>query len=277
MHYVYKYTFESEIIYIGKTDRPLSKRLNEHGKRFDNIPEYAWDEINRSSISYITLVNSTMADVVESELIRRYKPKYNVAKISEWSGINFPEPEWKPFRTKKQEEDLQDTIQRLAHELEATRGRATKLKMENEALKDKMLMEYVPRKWYEDRISKESECIKNILRGFKCKHESNSGKSYSEILNEYKSGINPIDYISVCYDQHGEVICTKKIYTSGEILYYEFEQINTGKSQGAIYYSPNDKKIKNWQEFRQWINRGSNLYYNLDRYNKLGIMTMEEI
>lgn len=39
-----------------------------------------------------------MSDVVESELIRRYKPRYNKAKQSEWSGFDFPELKWIPFR-----------------------------------------------------------------------------------------------------------------------------------------------------------------------------------
>lgn len=279
MHYVYKYTFESEIIYIGKTDRPLSKRLNEHGRPFDNIPEYAWDEIRNSNISYITAVNSTMADVIESELIRRYKPKYNVAKMSEWSGINFVEPEWKPFRTKEQEEDLQDTINRLTRELETARNRKESLEKEIKLLekeikllKDKMLVEYVPRKWFDSVISDRNriyhEAIKKVHERFECKQEIQSGKTFKEILSEYKNGTLPIAYISICYNQYGEVICTKKIYTSQSILCYEFEQVNTGKSQGSIYDSPDDKTMNNWQKLRQWINRGSNIYYNLDSYEE---------
>ena len=39
-----------------------------------------------------------MADVVESELIRRYKPKYNKSKTSEWGGLLFVEPKWIPYK-----------------------------------------------------------------------------------------------------------------------------------------------------------------------------------
>ena len=93
--YVYKYVLNDEIIYIGKNDTDLYSRLNQHGKPGDNIEEYGWDEINQSTIYYIELANSTMSDVVESELIRRYKPKYNKAKNSEWDGLSFIEPKWK--------------------------------------------------------------------------------------------------------------------------------------------------------------------------------------
>ena len=76
-HFVYKYVYKSEVIYIGKNDTNLIDRIRQHGKFGDNIPEEGWDEINSSDIYYIELANSIMSDVVESELIRRYKPKYN--------------------------------------------------------------------------------------------------------------------------------------------------------------------------------------------------------
>ena len=94
MHYVYKYVYNGEIIYIGKADHGLEKRLYQHGRKGDNIPEKAWDEINASEIFYIKLPNKTMTDVVESELIRRYQPKYCISKKSDWCGIPFMEPEW---------------------------------------------------------------------------------------------------------------------------------------------------------------------------------------
>ena len=106
-HYVYKYVYNEEIIYIGKNDTDLYSRLRQHGKYGDNIPEEGWDKINNSDIFYCELPNATMSDVVESELIRRYKPKYNKAKMSEWCGIGFVEPEWKkivPSNKKNKEE-----------------------------------------------------------------------------------------------------------------------------------------------------------------------------
>lgn len=100
-NYVYKYVYDNEIIYIGKNDTDLTSRLNRHGKPGDNIPEEGWDEINNSDIFYCELANRIMSDVVESELIRRYKPKYNKAKTSEWSGLEFVEPKWEKYNKEK--------------------------------------------------------------------------------------------------------------------------------------------------------------------------------
>ena len=90
-HYVYKYVQNNEIIYIGKNDTDLETRINQH-KLEEKFRPYL-----KADIYYIELANAIMSDVVESELIRRYKPKLNVAKMSDWSGLEFTEPEWKKF------------------------------------------------------------------------------------------------------------------------------------------------------------------------------------
>ena len=93
-HYVYKYVLNGEILYIGKCDAQLETRLAQHGKTGDNIPSEAWEELKQADVFYTQLANSIMSDVVESELIRRHKPKYNKAKTSDWSGLDFSEPSW---------------------------------------------------------------------------------------------------------------------------------------------------------------------------------------
>lgn len=110
-HYVYKYVLNDEIIYIGKNDTDLHSRIATHGKRGDNISEDGWSEINAATIYYIKLANSTMSDVVESELIRKYKPKYNVAKKSDWTGLPFVEPEWIRYKPKKRTEKCENNKQ----------------------------------------------------------------------------------------------------------------------------------------------------------------------
>lgn len=62
----------------------------------------------KSDIYYIELANSIMSDVVESELIRRYKPKLNVAKMSDWSGLEFTEPKWKKFISKNKNQTIKE-------------------------------------------------------------------------------------------------------------------------------------------------------------------------
>ena len=96
-HYVYKYVLDNEIIYIGKADSSLIKRLSEHGRDGDNIDKSGWDEINRADIYYVVMPNETYNDIFESVMINKYHPKYNKAKMSEWSAFPLPEPEWIKF------------------------------------------------------------------------------------------------------------------------------------------------------------------------------------
>ena len=97
-HYVYKYVLNNEIIYIGKNDTDLPSRIRQHGKPGDNIPMEGWSELNKASVFFIKLANAHMSDVVECELIRRYRPKYNIVGArSWWSGLPFVEPEWIPY------------------------------------------------------------------------------------------------------------------------------------------------------------------------------------
>lgn len=97
-HYVYKFVLNDEIIYIGKSDVQSFDRIFQHGCFGDNIPEYAWEEINNSEIYYAPLLNRTMCDVIESELIRRYKPRLNRAKTTDWCGIELSGINWLPVR-----------------------------------------------------------------------------------------------------------------------------------------------------------------------------------
>ena len=90
--YVYKYVLRDSIIYIGITGN-LQRRLSEHGKEGDNIPTDGWNEINNADIYYAKVANRAMAEMIESVLINRYKPKYNKAKKqTDWEGLHLPEP-----------------------------------------------------------------------------------------------------------------------------------------------------------------------------------------
>lgn len=95
-HYVYKYVYDDKIIYIGKNDTDLHSRINQH-KLEDKFKPY----LKSSKIYYCKLANSIMSDVVESELIKRYKPKLNVAKMSNWTGLEFKEPKWMEYTYKQ--------------------------------------------------------------------------------------------------------------------------------------------------------------------------------
>lgn len=97
-HIVYKYVLNNEVIYIGKSDVGLN-RLYDHGKSGDNIDKKYWDEINHAEIFYAEMADARMTDIYESELIRRYHPKCNRAKMHDWDGIALPEPFWTHFNS----------------------------------------------------------------------------------------------------------------------------------------------------------------------------------
>lgn len=92
-YYIYKYVYRNQIIYIGKTHRPLSERIYEHSKeeKFMRYPDayVLWFEVD----SLIEM------DVAEKILIATYKPELNVVdnddsvlKLSE-----FTEPAYQPY------------------------------------------------------------------------------------------------------------------------------------------------------------------------------------
>lgn len=96
-HYVYKYVNRGEIIYIGKCDSNLTRRLQQHCAPYDNVPENAWDDMGSSEIYYIEVDSAEESEQLETELIRKYHPKYNRQKQSNMPYDNpwFTEPIWK--------------------------------------------------------------------------------------------------------------------------------------------------------------------------------------
>ena len=77
-HYVYRYIYKDEIIYIGRTI-DMDRRVSEH-KREPHFKEFCKKnkiKYNNLLIEYITLQNSTEESVVEKILINKYKPELN--------------------------------------------------------------------------------------------------------------------------------------------------------------------------------------------------------
>lgn len=102
-HFVYKYVYKGEIIYIGKNNTDLKSRLSTHGKNGDNIDKAIWEEINNSDIYYLEFDMAAIADAVETILISKYNPKGNKAKRGCDFGkyrIKYDEHEedWKIFK-----------------------------------------------------------------------------------------------------------------------------------------------------------------------------------
>lgn len=106
-HYVYKYVYNGETIYIGKNDTNLRSRINQHRaeKRFS--PYLLAD------IYYASLSNKYDSDLMETLLIRKYRPLLNISKNQTNSEISFNEPEWKlyiddDFKTEIQNKSAND-------------------------------------------------------------------------------------------------------------------------------------------------------------------------
>lgn len=252
MHYVYKYVYNNKIIYIGKTDNSIIKRLRQHGKTGDNINEKYWNEINNSKIYYCKLANKYMCDVVESELIRRYKPKCNKAKQKYWSGLEFVEPEWyyfdkelyklkidkstikqnnKTIYSKKQLEELEN-YKKLYNFYQAEYYEA---KIKNEEL-EKEISELKLFKYYRNTRYKE---IYNMMTN-KCyvKDLSNKYLTYSQIIELYRNTNEKIQYESKAYNEDNELIVYKIIYTDEyDVLKYDFEQSYKKRKNGSIISS----------------------------------------
>lgn len=88
-HFVYKYVSENKIIYVGKVDSDLKRRVEEHAKETKFLPY-----LENAEIYCMRLANSTETTILELYLINKYKPVLNVtAKYEGISNIHIQEPE----------------------------------------------------------------------------------------------------------------------------------------------------------------------------------------
>lgn len=90
-HFVYKYVDRNgQIEYIGKCDTYLLNRVQQHRNNKDPY--------HTCEVFYIKLSNSNEADILETLLINKYKPRYNRAKkIRGGLSLAFTEPTWYPL------------------------------------------------------------------------------------------------------------------------------------------------------------------------------------
>lgn len=107
-HYVYKYVYDGEVIYIGKNDTNLRTRIKQHAGNYDIARKRAPEKMDAAEIYYCKLPNSVMSDVIESALIKKYLPECNsdndYKKKCNWAGFPLPELEWIHFKGKEPEE-----------------------------------------------------------------------------------------------------------------------------------------------------------------------------
>ena len=91
-YFVYKYVADNKIVYIGKADHSLERRIAEHSRE-DRFKEYPSAEIY-----CMPLQNPGETSCMEFLLINRYKPVLNTKdKYPESLSIDFTEPDWIPY------------------------------------------------------------------------------------------------------------------------------------------------------------------------------------
>lgn len=92
-HFVYKYLLDNQILYIGKVDSDLRRRVEKHTKE-EKFKPY----LDHAEIFCIPLANPTETTFLELYLINKYKPILNVvAKYEGMSNIQLQEPDWIPY------------------------------------------------------------------------------------------------------------------------------------------------------------------------------------
>lgn len=87
-HYVYKYVdAESYPVYIGKCDSVLIQRYNAHKLDPYGSLDFYWAELS----------GAQEADLMETLLINKYTPKYNIMKKLDGISMDVKDPEWKTY------------------------------------------------------------------------------------------------------------------------------------------------------------------------------------
>lgn len=89
-HGVYKYVYNDQVIYVGKTDAEngFQKRIQGHKKEHELF--------NKSKIYIHLCKDKTETDSLETILINAYKPTLNKAKVYNYE-ITPPDLEWIPW------------------------------------------------------------------------------------------------------------------------------------------------------------------------------------
>lgn len=92
---LYKYEYNGEIIYIGKSDSSIEKRILDHEREIKFQPY-----LSKATIYYSLCKNAAETTILETYLIDKYKPILNVSmKYDDRLNFEIPEPQWFKFTT----------------------------------------------------------------------------------------------------------------------------------------------------------------------------------
>lgn len=121
-HFVYRYTLNGEILYVGKNDTDLISRIEQHEQgKGDKLYHFQQDHPDLV-IDYIEVGNSSQSDVMETYLIDKLRPKFNSSKKFDGTAELFgdiPLPEFKPYK---------DLLNRRARKTKNASTKITKVK-----------------------------------------------------------------------------------------------------------------------------------------------------
>lgn len=281
--YVYKYVLDEEIIYIGKTDN-IKQRILSHGKNGDNIPECGWPEINCATVYYARLANRVMADVVESELIHKYMPKYNKAKTSEWDGLDFQEPKWILFN--KSDVNKED-VGSLKRQLER---KSKELEHKEECIKilTKHLQELIDERRNLEKHCKENKCFVRemaimanreleMFYEFLQKPALGDGEiDLENIFERYRNG-EMVNYVSETFYKNGQLASRKHVYkTASGSLRVSFIQSGEDREMDrTIFDCPKDKERKN-KEFLKTISKRGGFLFRKVRMEDVKVSNLQK-
>lgn len=90
MAFVYKFRHyrSGAVIYVGKTNRTIKKRMNEHFGGKGHLSKACYETVGK--IEYVEVPSDADALLVEQYLINKYKPKYNKSgKSSDNQSLRF--------------------------------------------------------------------------------------------------------------------------------------------------------------------------------------------
>lgn len=106
-HGVYKYVYNGEVIYVGKTDAENGFKIRINGHKKEN------ELFNKSDIYIYECRDKTETDSLETILINAYKPILNKMKLYDYK-IDPPELNWIPwenyYSNKKKTVSLQQAL-----------------------------------------------------------------------------------------------------------------------------------------------------------------------
>lgn len=95
--FIYRYIFNDETIYVGKTRRDLKLRVLEHSKEEKFLPY-----IKKCTIEYFDCENRQTMDIYEKYLINKMNPLLNVLdKDNVEFNFSLPYIEWLPYKKYK--------------------------------------------------------------------------------------------------------------------------------------------------------------------------------